>query len=170
MSKVAVIFKSKYGSTQKYAKWIADALKADLIPHRHAERALKENDYDTFVYGGGLYAYSINGISLVKKHSDKMGKKKLVIFAVGAGGDDPKLSEAVKDKNLKALPNHDFYLFRGSFDYGRLSMPDKLIMQAFKQMSKSQDSQAVKEIIDAFSTPQDWCRREYILPLVKSLK
>ena len=32
--KTAVIYRSKYGSTQRYAQWLARALKADLLELR----------------------------------------------------------------------------------------------------------------------------------------
>lgn len=60
MSKIAVVYKSKYGSSKKYAEWIADELKAELFEHSK----IKKDDllkYDTIIYGGGLYAGSISG-------------------------------------------------------------------------------------------------------------
>lgn len=30
MSKIEIIYRSKYGTTKRYAKWIADELSADL--------------------------------------------------------------------------------------------------------------------------------------------
>jgi len=48
INKVVVIYKSKYGSAQRYAQWIADEVKADLF-----ERSkITLNDilkYDTIV-------------------------------------------------------------------------------------------------------------------------
>ena len=34
MNKIAVVYKSRYGSTAKYAKWIAEELKADLYDYQ----------------------------------------------------------------------------------------------------------------------------------------
>ena len=66
INKVVVIYKSKYGSAQRYAQWIADEVKADLF-----ERSkITLNDilkYDTIVYGGSLCAAGILGISLIKR-------------------------------------------------------------------------------------------------------
>ena len=65
-TKTAVIFKSKYGSTRKYAQWIAADLQADLF----AADKIKVRDlapYQTIVYGGYLYAGSIAGIKLLTK-------------------------------------------------------------------------------------------------------
>lgn len=32
MSNIAILYKSKYSSTKKYAEWIAQGTKADLLP------------------------------------------------------------------------------------------------------------------------------------------
>ena len=82
MSKIAVIYKSEYGSTKKYAEWIAEELDGDLIENVKIRADDLEN-YDIIVYGGGLYAGGINGISLINKEFDKLKDKSLIVFTVG---------------------------------------------------------------------------------------
>ena len=55
MNKVAVVYRSKSGYTEKYAKWIAKAVGADLLK---GEKTKVDDllNYETIVYGGGLYA------------------------------------------------------------------------------------------------------------------
>lgn len=65
--KTAVIYKSKYGSTKKYAQWIAEELGADLMETDKTKLSALQN-YDVIVYGGGLYAGGVSGISLVTKN------------------------------------------------------------------------------------------------------
>ena len=57
MTKIAVIYKSKYGSTKQYAEWIAQALDAPLFEASSVNPA-QLAEYDVVVYGGGLYAGS----------------------------------------------------------------------------------------------------------------
>ena len=57
-----IIYKSKYGSTETYAHWIAEALSCEM---RDA-KSVKIDDllkYDTIIYGGGLYAEIIAGVT-----------------------------------------------------------------------------------------------------------
>ena len=75
---IAVIYRSKYGTTKRYAEWIAEALDAQLF-ESHTIKATQLIDFDMVVYGGGLYAGGISGINLVTKNPCK----KLVIFTVG---------------------------------------------------------------------------------------
>ena len=64
MKKALVVYKSAYGSTKKYAEWIADELKCDIL---EKDKCKKEQlkDYDIIIYGGGLYAGKVNGIELI---------------------------------------------------------------------------------------------------------
>lgn len=51
-NKIVVIYKSKYGSSKKYAQWIAEEVNGDLFNSSNIkEEKLKE--YDIIVYGGG---------------------------------------------------------------------------------------------------------------------
>ena len=66
--KAIVIYKSKYGSTKCYAQWIADELECDI---NDASNVKIEDlyEYDTIIYGGGLYAEVIAGVSLITKNN-----------------------------------------------------------------------------------------------------
>ena len=66
-----VIYRSKYGSTKKYAEWIAEELGCNILEFKEAkiENLMK---YDTIIYGGGLYAEVINGVYLLTKNFDKL--------------------------------------------------------------------------------------------------
>ena len=53
MKSTAVIYKSKYGSTKKYAEWIGEELECDVLETGSVSAdTLKK--YDTIIYGGGL--------------------------------------------------------------------------------------------------------------------
>lgn len=66
MSDTIIIYQSKYGSTKKYAEWLATKLNADLYPKSKTTAEMLQK-YDTIVYGGGLYAGGVNGISFLQK-------------------------------------------------------------------------------------------------------
>lgn len=88
-NKIAIIYKSKYGSSKKYAQWIAEEVKGDLFNSSNIkEEKLKE--YDIIVYGGGLYASGISGISLITKNLDILKDKKIIVYTVGLASTDKK--------------------------------------------------------------------------------
>ena len=77
-----VIYKTKYGSTKTYAEWIAEELGCEAVDAKNIK--IEElTEYDTIVYGGGLYAEIINGVILITKNLDKLGGKKIVVYSTG---------------------------------------------------------------------------------------
>jgi hypothetical protein len=77
-----VVYRSKYGSTKKYAEWIAEELGIEC---RDA-KGMKVSEllpYDTIILGGGLYAEVIAGATLITKNFDMLRDKKLIIYTTG---------------------------------------------------------------------------------------
>lgn len=70
MSKVLVLYKSKYGSCEKYARWIAEDTGADIsdISSFDTERL---GNYDVVVFGGSLYAVGIIGLSVIDSRTTR---------------------------------------------------------------------------------------------------
>jgi len=134
INKVVVIYKSKYGSAQRYAQWIADEVKADLF-----ERSkITLNDilkYDTIVYGGSLYAAGILGISLIKKNFDKLKDKKVIVFSVGASPAHPEAINDIINNNFteEMKGKVHFFHLRGGFNYKKLNPIDKILMYLLKK-------------------------------------
>ena len=124
MNKIAVVYKSKYGTTKQYAEWIAEELGAPLF-EVSSIKPLQLMDYDVVVYGGGLYASGIDGIKLVTKNPCKS----LVVFTVGLA--DPIITDysAVLAKNIPSerLPKVKVFHLRGGIDYGKLNLVHKVM-------------------------------------------
>ena len=61
--------------------------------------------YDTIIYGGGIYAGVIIGASLcISRNLKKLQDKKIVIFTVGIGDTkDTSLYEKIKNQNFSAI-------------------------------------------------------------------
>ncbi|MGI6331281.1 MAG: flavodoxin domain-containing protein [Zhaonellaceae bacterium] len=63
MKSCVVLYQSKYGTTKKYAEWLAEELSCDLIETKKATIEQIEK-YKTIILGGGIYASGIAGIVL----------------------------------------------------------------------------------------------------------
>ena len=77
-----VVYKTKYGSTKAYAEWIAESIGCPVVE----AKSISINDlkqYDTIIYGGGLYAEVISGVTLITKNFDALCDKKLIVFTTG---------------------------------------------------------------------------------------
>lgn len=51
--KTLVVYRSHYGSTRRYAQWLAQALDADAAEERQADARLVQN-YECVIFGGGV--------------------------------------------------------------------------------------------------------------------
>ncbi|MEM1485493.1 flavodoxin domain-containing protein [Oscillospiraceae bacterium PP1C4] len=136
MKNIAVIYRSRYGSTKKYAQWLSKQFECELFETAHikAEDLLK---YDTIVFGGGLYAGGINGIAVITKNFEQIKDKNLIVFTVGlASTDDPTIFKPIIDKNLtKEMQAHiAFFHLRGGIDYSKLGPVHKVMMGMLKKM------------------------------------
>jgi len=167
--KTVVIYKSKTGFAKKYAEWIAKALSADIFEASQIDIDLLTN-YDTVIYGGGLYAVGINGVKFITKNLEKLSGKKLVVFATGA---TPPREDAInKVRNMNFTPEQQktirFFYMRGGFDNRKLKPIDKILMRLLKLKLKSKKQLTPDErgMLSAYNIPVDFTREKNIAELV----
>ena len=82
MSKTLIVYSSPYGTTKKYAEWIAEELNGDIYLINNFNQNIL-NNYDTIIIGSGLYAGKIKGIDIIIKNYETIKTKKLLIFTCG---------------------------------------------------------------------------------------
>jgi len=136
LNKIIVTYKSKYGSTRKYAEWISNKLGADLFDSSKISSD-KLLEYNTIIHGGGLYAGGISGISLITKNFDKLKGKNLIVFTVGLSPtEDPNVFKPIVEKNLTTQMQNAIKVFnlRGGMDYKKLNLLHKPMMAMFMKM------------------------------------
>lgn len=171
--KTMVIYRSKTGYTKRYAQWIAEELDADFFEASQAG-ADKMIAYDTVIYGGGLYAGGINGVKLIIKNLEKLEGRKLVVFATGASPPRKEAIQDVTDKNFtsKQLENMRFFYLRGGFDYRKLGLIDKLLMNLLKMKLKKKEDKTPDEkgMLAAYDTPVDFVKKQNIDELIAYVK
>jgi hypothetical protein len=161
--KAAVIYKSKYGSTKKYAEWIAEELNCPLFEFSKVNNG-ELGKYDTIIYGGGLYAGSISGVKdIAKNYSGR-----LVVFAVGlTPPGEIDLSEAVK---RNGIPNAKLFQFRGGYIFDKLSPVHKLVMRVVRKAMTSKAGISAEERTKLYGNVVDYTDRTVIAPLIQYVK
>ncbi|PAB58765.1 flavodoxin domain-containing protein [Anaeromicrobium sediminis] len=168
--RTVVIYKSKSGFVKKYAKWIAEELSADIFETTNLSID-KLLDYDTIIYGGGLYAVGINGINMITKNFSKLKNKNIVVFASGASPFREEVLSEVKNKNfnLEQQKHIKFFYLRGGFDYSKLNKVDKVLMKLlkFKLKRKSELTPDEKGMLAAYDKPVDFTRKKNIEKLIE---
>lgn len=167
--KIVIVYNSKSGFTQKYAKWIAEAVQADLLVGKNT-KVQELLPYDAIIFGGGLYAGGINGLKLITNHYAQIKDKTLVVFCLGATPVRDEIVEEVKNNNLTAeqRENIQFFMLRGGFNYNKLAPFDKVLMNflKFKLRRKKMLSADERGMLNSYSHPLDFTSQKNISPIV----
>ncbi len=171
MKTTAVVYKSGYGSTKRYAEWVAAELDADLFDVSAVTPA-KMLSYNTIIYGGGLYASGINGISFLTKNFEVFQSKNIIVFTVGlAATEDKTIFIPIINKNFTAEMQKKIYIFhfRGGIDYKKLGLIHKTMMSMLKATVERKPEEKLtaddRLMLKTFGDQVDFSDRSSIAPL-----
>jgi flavodoxin len=81
--KIAIIYKTIYGSTKKYAKWLNESVKSDVFEMDSINVDLLK-DYKTIIVMSGTYGGKIPFVSFLKNNWNLVKNKKIIAVALGA--------------------------------------------------------------------------------------
>lgn len=179
MSKIAVIYKSKYGFTERYARWIAEELKADLLPAKEIKPAALEA-YDVIAYGGGLYAGGVNGLSSFIKNYSSICNKALFLFTVGAADvNNEKNIDSIRSSLSKVLTPEmqnkiKIYHLRGGLDYAGMNAIHRTMMgfmvKSLRKKAEEERTDEEKEMLGTYGQTVDFTDPLTIAPLIEAIK
>ncbi|WP_312641100.1 flavodoxin domain-containing protein [Hydrogenoanaerobacterium sp.] len=142
--KILVAYTSKYGSTRKYAEWIASALNADLF----AAQTVKPKILSQYDAGG------IAGVKLVTQNPCKNH----IVFTVGLADPNSTDYSAIINKNFtpELFAKTKFFHLRGGIDYKKLGPVHKVMMAMMKGMiqrkPESEREADDKEFLDTYNS------------------
>ena len=189
-----VLYTSKYGAAETYARWIAEALGCRAVPlDKFSKKELQ--GYDTVVYGGGVQAGGVRGLEQFTKWIKgdlklrQMAKRGTIseaeaaeigafdrqyyIFAVGISLDSEGNRLQLRDINfdkdwLKDLP---CFFLPGAFDPAKLAGVDKAIIKvATKMFLDKPEAQAAAEDAQVLRYFETGCDRTRTTALIESVK
>ncbi len=170
-----VIYKSKYGSTKTYATWIAEELGFELKEHKSitADDLL---EYDTIIYGGGIYAETIAGVTLITKNIEKLAYKKIAVFTTAITPLEYReyYDDMVYNKNFspKVKGKIKVFNFLGKMLMEELSFVHKSAIKTLKKImsSKENPTDMEKLLVSLCDTDADLTDKEAIKPLIEYIK
>lgn len=172
--KILVIYKSKYGSTRRYAEWIANEVNGELCE----SSSVKADDfekYDTIVFGGFLHAVGISGVKIITDNFQKLMDKEIIVFAVGCSPERANDINKVFCNNFKddMKEKINFFYLRGAFNYKKLDFVDKMMMNALriklKRMKEEEITEDVKGLLESYDNPIDWTDKKAIEPIIECI-
>lgn len=167
-----VLYRTKYGSTKAYAEWISQRIGCDAID----AKKIKIDDimkYDTIIYGGGLYAEIISGVSLITKNFEILKDKKLVVFTTGITPLECReyYDKLVTEKNFKPemLDKIRIFNFMGKMILSELSLPHRTAIKALKKLMSSKENPTEMEslLIRLCDADGDFTDKSSIEELIK---
>jgi len=170
-----VIYKSKYGSTRSYAEWIAEELRCAAVD----AKGVKIEDlmqYDSIIYGGGLYAEVISGVSLITKNMNKLEGKKIAVYSTGITPLDCReyYDKYVIEKNFKPdmLNKIKIFNFLGKMVLEELTPPHRAAIKMLKKImgGKENPTEMEKMLIELCDASGDFTDKAAISELVDYIK
>ena len=177
--RILVTYASKYGTTKRYAQWIAEDLACDLRDSREVNAELLKS-YDILIHGGGLYAWGLSGIQTIVKNYDAISNKRIILFSCGlADPEDPENVAHIEAGLEKVLTPEmrekirQFHL-RGGIDYSRLGLTHKAMMAMLRtvMLKKGYDNLRSEDqmMLDTYGRTVDVTNRESLAPLLSYVR
>lgn len=169
--KTIVIYESKYGSTERYARWLAEMLNCSAVRAADVKK-VNLSSCETIILGGRLDAGGIGGAAVLKKQWDAIKQKKIVVFTVGlanpANTDYKQIIEKnFSDEQQKAI---SFFHLRGGIDYQRLGPVHKVMMSMMntliKRKQESEISDEDRQFQAAYGACIDFVSKDTLQPIV----
>lgn len=176
MNKPVVVYKSKYGATEKYAKWIAEELTCDIYERNNVKPADLER-YNTIICGGGLYAGGVNGIDLLTKNFEQLCNKNLILFTCGLADPlDKGNTQHIKNSLNKVFTTQmqeriKVFHLRGAMDYAKLGPVHKAMMAMLYKVTTKKDYDSLrdedKQMLATYGKTVDFTDKATILPIIR---
>ncbi|MBE7041917.1 MAG: flavodoxin [Ruminococcaceae bacterium] len=173
--KTIVVYKTKYGSTKKYAEWIGEELNCPVVEAKSV-KAEDLAEYDAIVYGGGLYAEVINGVTLLTKNMEKLEGKRLAIYTTGITPLEYEeyYGKMVMEKNFKPEIRGKIktFHFLGKMVLKELSPVHRTALKTLKKIMSSKENPTEMErlLVTLCDADGDFSDRESIKPLIEYIR
>jgi len=175
MKNIAVVYRSKYGTTKQYAQWIAEECGAELFESRSVT-PLELARFDAIAFGGGLYAGGMLGIRLTKKFLKIAEERTVIAFSVGASLGTPKDIETITRRNFTAEESArvQYFHLRGGLFYSKMGVIDRLGMSVLvaitRRTPEGQRDEEANALIATYGKDTSFLDRRTIAPIVEALK
>lgn len=194
---IAIVYKSKYGTTKKYAIRLAKAIashktcdiyEADKIP----AKAL--NHYDIVIFAGAIYSGVLNlaqnlqdflaQAKQAKKQHTKQSQKaqkhtrqhitpKIHCLIIGLSNpNNAQNYQNALDNNLTKTQQQGirFHFLQGGLDFNKLDKSDKQAMQAYRAMLAKRDSLSKEQEALLANKAVDFTNKDSLKPVINAIK
>ena len=145
--KGAIFFSSKYGSTEEYAEWIAQA--TDLPVFNVNDINANPAPYDFLILGSPIIYYKLIIHKWVKKHLVSLANKPIIFFSVSGAPAGEKLDGWITNSLPKEfITNMRHVALRGRQIPEELTLYDSMMLRIGALFNR--DPKARKEELEGF--------------------
>ena len=169
-----ILYTSKYGATKTYATWLSEETGFPLM---ETAKATVNNiqPYDTIILGGGIYASGIAGLSFLRKNSNALKGKNILVFCDGASPYDEDAFQDIVRHNMKNdLGGIPCFYCRGAWNMDAMTFLDrnlcKLLRKSVAKKDPSEYEPWEKALMEAGNHTCDWTDKAYIAPILEELQ
>ena len=169
-----ILYMSKYGSTKRYAEWLAEETGFDCAETNKAEFE-EVKKYDVIVLGGGVYASGISRLSFFKKYYEELKDRKLIVFCAGASPYDEEAFRKLREHNLSGkLAGIPCFYCRGAWDMEKMTVMDRGLCRMLQKAVAKKDPETLevweKALLEAGTERHDWTDRSYLAPILEEIR
>jgi len=174
-----ILYHSRYGTTKRYAEWIADELNGDICPASDFGQSMLDG-YDTIIIGRALFPGKIKGRNAFAENREALKGRKVVLFSCGiADCAKGETRNSISDRLQKEFPEEivgaaKVFFLRGGMDYARLTPAHRLMMWMMKKMiakkGVGERSEEDREFLATYGQRVDFSDRKSIVELVEWCK
>lgn len=175
MKKTLVLYESNCGSTEKYAKDIANAIDGTAMPIKKFKWK-NIDEYKIVVFGGWVNNGAIQGINdFLYDYENRLQDKDVIVFSCGMSIPTDKGRKELIDRNYLSPYHIRYYQVRGSFSFNKLKFVQKMMMKAsIKMIANSPDAtDEQKMLVNVLDTPLDYYdseKIERIITVIRSIQ
>ncbi len=162
-----ILFKSRYGNTRQYAKWLAEDLNFELRDFSKFKKKEIAN-YDQIIFGSGVY---MNKMDKIQKVLKMFRDKPIVIFSCAGNPGIEKEIEDIKMYNFHhdELSFHHFFYLPGGVDFSKVTGFMKFLINIFRKILEKKKNKTYEEeqILKGFTDPTHYVDRKHIKKIVE---
>lgn len=136
--KTIIVYESKTGFTERYARWAAEELGCECILLKNASKD-KLAGYDRVIFGGWIMANMISGLPKLRE----MGVVPAVVFAVGASPAFEEVLTQMREQNQ--LEETPLFYFEGGVDFNKLGFVQRMMLKTMKKMTEKKKDMTRQE-------------------------
>lgn len=162
--KTIVVYQSKTGFTEQYAKWIAEALGCTAKPLKQVSQAELQG-YEQMIFGGWIMGNMVMGLNKLRAMAAPAA-----VFAVGSTPAYEEVVEKIKAQNN--LDNIPLFYLVGGFRFDKLGFAQRLLLKVLKKSTAKNENRDRQGdfMAQVLGTSFEHIDREQISPLVDALK